>query len=971
MKQLSIALLLLSTSIACIAQPKGKVPKATTAADRMKVAEERKQLTEASMVNGINFRSVGPTVMSGRVTDLAVDPKDPTHFYVAYASGGLWETKNNGMSFEPLFEQEAVMTIGDIAVNWDKNIIWVGTGENNSSRSSYSGLGVYRSADGGKTWEHRGLEDSHHIGRIQLHPTNPDKVWVAVLGHLYSPNNERGVYVTTDGGTTWKRTLEVDPNTGAIDLVIGDRTADDPKMLYAAMWDRERRAWNFVEGGDGSGIYKSMDGGESWSKVSGGDGGFPEGEGAGRIGLAVGSDDGNTVFALIDNQFRREKEEKEKDGKLTKDDLRAMTPEAFADLDEGKLATFLKDNGFPKKYNSDKVKSMVKSRKIKPIALVEYLEDANSMLFDTPVIGAELYRSDDGGKTWKKTHEDFLDDIYFSYGYYFGMLRVDPSNRDKIYIAGVPILKSDDGGKTFESINGDNVHVDHHALWINPEKTGHLINGNDGGVNISYDDGETWFKANTPAVGQFYTVNVDMETNYNVYGGLQDNGVWKGPSSYEASTSWHQRGKYPYEGIMGGDGMQIQIDSRDNETIYTGYQFGNYFRINKAKRQQEYITVKHDLGERPLRFNWQTPIHLSIHNQDILYMGSNKFHRSMNKGKDMKALSEDLTLGGIKGDVSYGTLTSIHESPLQFGLIYVGSDDGLIHMSRDGGNTWKLISDALPSKMWVSRVQASAHKVGTVYASLNGYRWDHFNSYVYVSRDYGKSWIQIGLNLPDEPVNVIKEDPKNENILYVGTDHGIYVSLDGGTTFMRMGADMPAVAVHDLVIHPKANDLVVGTHGRSIYIANVEHLQELDDETMKEKLFVFDVDPVTHRGGWGSSWSKWIEARSPKIHIPLWQTTGAEKATVEVMMEEMQLFSFEADLLQGLNYLPYELELNGDVAKKYAEMLNKDLKEKDPKISVEKASNGKYYLQPGEYTLRVKAGSESKETTLEIKKPKN
>ena len=679
----------------------------TQAKERINTMQKRHSMEYGTSLNGIPFRSVGPTVFSGRVVDIAVSPDDPSHFYVAYASGGLWKTTNNGISFEPLFDHELVMTIGAIAVDWENQTIWVGTGEVNSSRSSYAGIGMYKSTDDGKTWQHMGLPETHHIGKVMIHPDAPNTVWVAALGHLYSPNEERGIFKTTDGGQTWTKTLFVNENTGAVDLVVDPLNAN---VLYAATWHRERRAWNFVESGSGTGIYKSTDAGQSWMLITKKNNGFPIGEGAGRIGLALyHQGDQSVLYASIDNYFRKPKEDPEP-GKLTKDMLRTMSKEEFLALPKYQIEDYLKSYRFPRKYKVKSVLKMVEKEDIVPEDLVKYVEDANALLFDTPVKGLEVYASTDGGQSWSKRNEKSLDGVYFSYGYYFGTIRVAPQNPDKVYCLGVPVIKSEDGGKTFTNINGDNVHSDHHALWVNPERPGHLILGNDGGINISYDDGAHWNKCNTPAVGQFYYIAVDHQTPYHIYGGLQDNGTWGGPSSYKAATSWQASGKYPYDRVGGGDGMQVAVDTRNNKIIYVGSQFGNYFRLDRSSQKRTYITPKPNLGEAPYRWNWQAPIHLSIHNQAIFYMGSNFLHRSMNQGDDFKIISPDLTKGGLKGDVAFGTLTTIHESPLKFGLLYTGSDDGLVHLSKDGGHSWKNISKGLPEDLWVARVIASAHQ---------------------------------------------------------------------------------------------------------------------------------------------------------------------------------------------------------------------------------------------------------------------
>ena len=941
-------------------------PPFTPATERVRSFEQRKALLENSLVANLPFKSIGPSISSGRVADVDVWEQDPTFFYVAYASGGLWKTENNGQSFTPIFDNEMVMSIGDIAVDWQHDVIWVGTGEANSSRSSYSGTGMFRSSDGGKTWQYKGLGESHHIGRVLLHPSDTNTVWVAALGHLYSPNVERGVYKTTDGGTTWKKVLFVDANSGAVDLVMDPQ---NPDILYAATWHRERRAWDFVESGEGSGIYKSTDAGETWALMTNGKSGFPSGVGTGRTGLATTVKDGNTmVFAIVDNQNRRAKdEEKEEEEGLTKDQLRTMTKDDFLSLKKEDIADYLENNRFPKKYDADKVTTMVKNDEIKPVALAEYFEDANANLFDTQVIGAEVYCSKNGGKSWDKTHEGYLDNIYYSYGYYFGNINASPSDANGLYIYGVPILKSDDGGKTWKTINYDNVHVDHHALWVDPNREGHLILGNDGGINISYDDGKNWIKCNTPAVGQFYSIAVDKEDNYNVYGGMQDNGVWYGPHTYKASTGWYASGEYPYKSILGGDGMQVAVDTRDNNTVYTGFQFGNYFRTNKNTGRSTRITPQHELGEPPFRWNWQTPIHLSTHNQDIFYMGSGKLHRSFNQGDDWETISGDLTKGGKKGDVPFGTLTTIHESPLKFGLLYTGSDDGLVHVSKDGGNIWTNITPGLPEDLWVARVQASSHEVSRVYVALNGYRWDDFRALVYMSEDYGAHWVQIGTDLPLESVNVIKEDPVNANLLYVGTDHGLYISLDRGAHFMRMNKDLPAAPVHDLVVHPRDNDLIVGTHGRSLYLAEIEQVQQLVDSVLEKNIFAFDIDNVRQRGTWGNKRGSYSgEFYEPDISLPIFVNASG---TVNITLKsgDMQLTSWPEKVTQGLNFPTYHGTLGKKAVKGYEKMLNEKKKDEENEVKIKEPDNGKYYLRPGTFDVIYEKDGISVKKKLVIK----
>ncbi len=971
-KKITIAALLSLSLSFSFSQKKSNTtnPAAMPAAERLTGYDVRKKLDENSLVKNVEFRNVGPTIMSGRVVDVDVSPTDPTHFYVAYASGGLWFTENNGISFTPVFDKEAVMTIGDIAVDWKNNIIYIGTGENNSSRSSYSGVGIYKSTDNGKNWIRLGLEETHHTGRIILHPANPNIIWVASIGHLYTFNKERGIFKTTDGGKTWKQTLFVDDTTGCIDLAIDSK---NPNVLYTSAWHRERKEWNFTESGKTSGIYKSTDGGETWSLATPAGSGFPQGDGIGRIGLAVSTQNSNLVYAVLDNQTRRAKEVKpDAKKKLEKDSLKNMSREIFLALDNELLNDFLDDNEFPEKYSAKSVKEMVRQDKIKPTALYDYVHDANALLFDTEVTGPEIYRSKDAGKTWNKMNDKFLDNIFYTYGYYFGQIRISPFDDNEIYIGGVTVVKSTDAGKTFKTIDADNMHGDYHAYYINPNRKGHIIIGNDGGLNISYDGGKTYFKCNSPAVGQFYAVNVDMDKPYNVYGGLQDNGVWTGPSNYQAGYGWHGEGQYPYKFILGGDGMQVQVDTRDNNTVYAGFQFGYYYRIDKKTTDAKSIKPQIELGEKPLRFNWQSPIQISKFNQDIIYFGSNKFHRSFNKGDDWQTLSGDLTLGGKKGDVAYGTLTTIDESPKKFGLIYVGSDDGLIHVTKDGGNTWTKISDKLPQGLWVSRVVASNHKENRVYCSLNAYRNDNFTPYIYSSDDYGTNWNRIGLDLPNEPVNVIKEDPKNESILYVGTDNGLYVSLNRGKSFMLFSTGLPAVAVHDLVIHPRDNDIVVGTHGRSIYIASVDLLQQLNDTTLAKDIFAFGIKPKTQGASWGKERKDYGSElyNKPSITIPYYAKANGI-TTINIKTVDGKIIRTINDTAEaGLNFAKYDLTVDASAINDYTAFLNKDKKADEKKTELKKADDGNYYLQSSKYTVEIVTAAGAKATSsLNIKAP--
>jgi len=457
------------------------------------------------------------------------------------------------------------------------------------------------------------------------------------------------------------------------------------------------------------------------------------------------------------------------------------------------------------------------------------------------IYGCEVYKSTDAGNSWKRTHEKPLP-TYNTYGYYFGKIFVSHQNPNRIVILGFTADISNDGGKTFTSMDRGNTHADWHALWINPSKEDHMVAGNDGGCNVTYDAGKNWFKANTPALGQYYAIAVDNEKPYNVYGGLQDNGSWYGPSTNKENTDWQDNGQYAFKRLNGGDGMQVQVDPRDHNVVYSGLQFGSYMRMNKTNPTVKRLRPSNDKEDKT-RFNWQSPILLSKHNPDILYMGGNVLFRSMNRGDEFEKISSDLSNGKKKGDIPYGTLTTVSESPYKFGVIYTGTDDGVVSLTKDGGVTWNRLglpverkvkgkiqmdaSTSLPQGLYVSRVIASKHVASRVYVTLNGYRDDHFDAYLFVSEDFGSTWKRLGESLPMESINVVREDPKHANILYIGTDGGAYASLDSGASFHQFTNGLPiAIPVHDIAIQERENEIVLGTHGRSLYIGKLELLHK-------------------------------------------------------------------------------------------------------------------------------------------------
>ncbi|HZN40253.1 MAG TPA: glycosyl hydrolase [Planctomycetota bacterium] len=758
------------------------------------------------------WRELGPVTSGGRISDIAVHPQRTQVYWVAAASGGLWKTENGGISFTPQFQDAFSISIGDIAIApSDGNVLYVGTGEANNQRSSYWGNGVYKSTDGGKTFVHKGLDGTDHIGRIIVHPSNPDIAYVAALGALYSSNDARGLYRTSDGGNSWQRLQHLGPDVGFVDVVFDPQ---NPDTLYAASYERRRRAWNLVEGGQGSRIWKSTDGGAHWEQLRAG---LPEGV-LGRIGLDVCAADPKVLYATIEN-------------------LNPVGTVNAADPTPpvGDESNPPRDTEAPAEVLAD------------PVAAAAW-QDADEETQDPQrrarkrTIGGEVYRSDNAGASWHKTHKADVE-VGGSPGYYYGQIRADPQNRDTVYVLSVPVHKSTDGGKTWTPRPRERegfastLHVDHHALWIDPRDHEHCLLGNDGGLAITWDGGQHWDHLARLPILQYYTVAADLRSPYRVYGGLQDNGTWGFP--IHGSTSSGIRASDAYR-IDSGDGFHVAIDASNPDVVYSESQFGGMSRQNLRTGERKGIKPRAQKGEQPLRWNWSTPIVLSPHAPHTVYVGSQHLHRSVDRGDTWATVSPDLTTNDAdrkKGNVPHCTITTIAESPQREGWLWVGTDDGKVWTSKDGGRRWQDLSDRFPAAvhgLWVSRVEASPHAAETAFVSFTGYREDGREPFVFRTDDGGDNWTAIAHDLPMEPVNVVRQHPRHANVLLVGTEMGAYVSIDDGAHWYRLGSGLPRVAVHDLIVHGRESHVLVGTHGRGIWALDGALLEGLRREHLAQ-----------------------------------------------------------------------------------------------------------------------------------------
>jgi photosystem II stability/assembly factor-like uncharacterized protein len=712
---------------------------------------------DSNTFGALEARSIGPAVMSGRISAIAAVPEDPLTVYVGTASGGVWKSRDGGVVWKPVFD-EHTQSIGAVAID-PKNPknVWVGTGESCTRNSVSVGDGVYKSTDAGETWQRVGLESSERIAALRVHPTDGNTAWACATGHLWDDHEERGVYKTTDGGKTWKRTLFVDAKTGCSDL---DVDPQDPRIVYAGMWQFRRTPWSFHSGGKGSGLFKSTDGGETWKPLTQG---LPEGE-KGRVAVAVAPSRPNVVYALV----------------------------------EAKKTA--------------------------------------------------LYRSDDTGASFQEVNSSFNLQVR---PFYFAHLVVDPTDFNTVYKPGLSLTSSKDGGKSFGSAGfGGSVHSDHHALWINPRNPNEMILGTDGGVYMSYDKSRSWRHVKALPVSQFYRVSYDMDWPYRVYGGLQDNGSWSGPSRGVAGIQ-----NRDWDNIGGGDGFWAFRDPADPDVLYVEYQGGEISRRRLSTGENKVIKPTPGAGEAPYRFNWNTPIHLSPTQKGTLYLGSQYLFRSRDQGDSWERISPDLTTndpkkqqqqtsGGLTVDNStaenHTTIYSIGESPKNPQVIWVGTDDGNVQVTRDGGATWANVTGnvqsgpGLPKNTWVSHVEPSPHDEATAFATFDGHATGDLKPHVYKTTDFGRTWASLGTEALNGYAHTIEQDLVNPELLFLGTETGLWVSVDGGARWARFTGKLPKVAVRDLAIHPRESDLILATHGRGVYIVDdITPLRNLRREVLE------------------------------------------------------------------------------------------------------------------------------------------
>jgi photosystem II stability/assembly factor-like uncharacterized protein len=924
----------------------------------------------AGWVKALNWRCIGPASMGGRIVAFSVFEADPTTYWVATASGGLLKTVNNGVTFEHQFDREATVSVGDVCVApSNKDVVWVGTGENNPRNSVSYGDGVYKSTDGGKTWQNLGLKKSFQVGKILIHPTDPNIVYVGALGRLYGPSEERGLFKTTDGGKSWQRVLYVDDKTGVIDMRMHPA---DPETLLVATWERQRDGFDSHRGepppadgydpydpakkwGPGSGIYKTTDGGKHFKKLTSG---LPT-VAMGRIGLDYYRKDPNVVFAIIDTEkigmgtppstvymgiqgedapgggakltlvssgdpaqkaglkvgdvvktadkkeiktyadLVKEITSRKPDDKVVLSVLRGKetvevtatlgkrpeppappAPPSFdfqgEDTPEGVRVKSVDPQGASAKAGlqaGDVIQALDKKKAttLKQIAEIMYQHNAGEKVAAVVLRGKEtrevpltvvrrprqasptrpysfwyggqrenvqdqqgpnsheyggVYKSTDGGETWARLNSVNPRPMYFS------QVRVDPSDDKFLYVLGIPLYRSADGGKTFKAEGSESVHPDQHALWIDPRDGRHMLIGCDGGFYVTYDRMAKWDYLNTTAIGQFYHVAVDSRRPYRAYGGLQDNGSWGGPSHTldgqgPLNDDWVV--------VSGGDGFVCRVDANDRDLVYFESQDGHMGRRNLRTGERAAIRPRDPRGQPPYRFNWNTPFILSGHNSRIFYCGGNFVFRSLHEGDDLRPISPEITR------TKRGTATALAESPRNADVLWAGSDDGFLWVTRDGGTNWTNVTEkvGLPGPRWVASIEASRFAEGRAYVVFDAHRSDDDEPYVYVTEDFGQTWKSLRANLPVGSTRVCREDLENANLLFLGTEFAAWASLDRGKVWTKINNNLPTVAVHEFALHPTAGEMVAATHGRSLWVLDVSALRQMSPEVVKARATLF------------------------------------------------------------------------------------------------------------------------------------
>ncbi|MDB4881198.1 MAG: hypothetical protein JWL60_2644, partial [Gemmatimonadetes bacterium] len=825
---------------------------------------------DSSLLSSLRWRPIGPANMSGRITDVEAIPSPSKTFYVAAAAGGIWKTINNGTTFRPVFDNERVASLGDLAIApSDTNTLYIGTGEEDSRNSISPGGGVWKSTDGARTWRFVGLGGTQQIGRVVVDPRNKDVVYVAALGHAWGPNPERGLYKTVNGGGSWELVKFVSDKAGFVDVQLDP---SNPDIVWASSWERVRGPWFLNSGGPGSSLWKSVDAGRTWAEVRGG--GFPETT-RGRINFDIARSNPKIIYAMVE-----------------------------ADTVMGGAKAGGKAQARP----------------------------------------SGLYRSTDGGATWEKRNSANVRPFYYN------QVRVDPKNPERVYFSSTPVLVSDDGGRTTRSAT-QGIHVDHHAMWIDPNDTDRIIVGNDGGVAQSFDKGGTYQFYNTMPLGQFYAVSVDMAVPYNVCGGLQDNGSWCGPSRRKQGAITNAM----WSTVGGGDGFYTAQDPNDPNVIYVESQGGNMSRFNRLTGERTSLTkpswrnryrqfedsiivtrgdtaqpasrdvqrrvdelrrrAASDSSEWDLRFNWNTPFLISAHSPTTFYAAASKVLKSTNRGENLMPISPDLTTrdlvkiristqttGGITPDntgaETYSTITTLAESPIRPGLLFAGTDDGNVWLTRNDGGNWEDLTlrfPGVPRNTYVSRIEASPSDSAVFYVAFDGHRTNDFTPYLYMTADNGRTFRSIAANLPSggpDFVHVIREDPENPQLLFAGTDVGVYLSTNRGGSWQRFMNGLPTVPVHDLRIHPRDHELIAGTHGRSIWIVDIAPLQRMVDSVRSRPVALF-APRVAFQYGQGpveghEPGHQLFEAPSPAYGADIWyRTTGGTRGdTVRLVITD-------------------------------------------------------------------------------------